>query len=1216
MNPVELVSEGLKSASRALEDESLVGQRTALDGLLAMITQKVLTPLPAALAELAAADQARLSSVAAWTLCNVSGAFAAADRASDATRLLVRAEELRTDDAAEFAARRRALPTHAKLWRARWLLTHEKPEAADALLQPITRDASEPVLQAVAVALRSTAKKLLDAPQPITSAPPLFTLNGVGTGMYGHADEHPDGSYIATLCLCLIFIPVFPLTSYRVWREGNSYRFLGKVRLGSGWVWYRRLLGVGALCAVLVNGVGSYLSSPNHQASVAADHAQQLENEGKNDEAMKAYGTALETWGFSASASSLTPMTEGWLRLRLKAVHAPITAEQVPEIERLVLRYESLAAAARNGKPNAMLAAQLQAWAQQLGSKRRSDADASLHVLDLAVRVASADDARAISTQVAALRTEIADGLRAQWPMQAFEHYVKAGSVDEKALLAASSVLGELGDSPSVYEENAAAIETWLVAASSRPALTQAAVLYRKRMDEALKLPSAPGRNELLSSGDEKRLLADRKQFPLDQGTAVAIAVLQRDRGDTAKAAATLDALGPVGHLSSDALLVRATVHLQAEEPQKAGVLLAAYLDLWRPRFLDAKLQLEQGAAALEKRLIAEAREGQLPADINKQLDDAHDNKERVQEIFGAWLDEKMATDVAVAKLRDGYQRRLGVVSAALMLGSLQLAQANAAAPEERKVLLADAERTFLSVRQEADDKPALHLGLGQVFHRLGKTEEGDHELMGLLQPGEWGTQQQVAEIYRELGVIKRSREIYEDVFDKAPGATRDASAVSLSMLSSNPDDAETWLSKVSSKTPEIQTRLAQMKATREELKGNHAEADRLYAQVAAFYDRTSARDSTAANNAAVAYSARFGCTGDPAMMDKAIAAYELAARLAPENAVTLSNLSSTLARRGRLSVLEKWLHVRALKPTGEDTRELLDTMLDGPLRADVLAALKASPHLRRVIDLCHKLQILSPRDSHAYELELGLLSTLEDTAAMSELKARVDRAGGFDSTLNDEGRAQWEAGKLDGLMRTMTKERLTQIAPLLSDPHLPTRSAALAIKASALTHLSDLDSDQKGYAEVLQTLKSAHAAWKDLGVPPLIVGSLLRLAAERTRTRSPAFDAELKQGWRTYSSSTLVYRAAKVDAAAVEACRQQPEFREAVALAASLDPSTLMETGWILAELANDDALRTRSSKAIKASSSVQRAELLAALEPTSPNNKARLELTRAASR
>lgn len=55
----------------------------------------------------------------------------------------------------------------------------------------------------------------------------MFTFNGVGTTLYGHRNPQPDGSYIATKWLVVLYIPFIPLASYRVWRGETSFRVLG-----------------------------------------------------------------------------------------------------------------------------------------------------------------------------------------------------------------------------------------------------------------------------------------------------------------------------------------------------------------------------------------------------------------------------------------------------------------------------------------------------------------------------------------------------------------------------------------------------------------------------------------------------------------------------------------------------------------------------------------------------------------------------------------------------------------------------------------------------------------------------------------------------------------------------------------------------------------------------------------------------------------------------
>lgn len=48
----------------------------------------------------------------------------------------------------------------------------------------------------------------------------MFTLNGIGTQLYGKRDQDADGWYTATKFFCIFFFPVLPLSCHRVRRLG------------------------------------------------------------------------------------------------------------------------------------------------------------------------------------------------------------------------------------------------------------------------------------------------------------------------------------------------------------------------------------------------------------------------------------------------------------------------------------------------------------------------------------------------------------------------------------------------------------------------------------------------------------------------------------------------------------------------------------------------------------------------------------------------------------------------------------------------------------------------------------------------------------------------------------------------------------------------------------------------------------------------------------
>ncbi len=59
--------------------------------------------------------------------------------------------------------------------------------------------------------------------QTPTLIPPLLgTIWGIGFTFYGRRDFQSDGSYVATVWGCILFIPVVPLGSYRIIKRGTD----------------------------------------------------------------------------------------------------------------------------------------------------------------------------------------------------------------------------------------------------------------------------------------------------------------------------------------------------------------------------------------------------------------------------------------------------------------------------------------------------------------------------------------------------------------------------------------------------------------------------------------------------------------------------------------------------------------------------------------------------------------------------------------------------------------------------------------------------------------------------------------------------------------------------------------------------------------------------------------------------------------------------------
>lgn len=104
--------------------------------------------------------------------------------------------------------------------------------------------------------------------RPMSGTPPLFRLNGCGVSVYGKRDvDEETGTYIKTLCICVLFVPLIPLAAYRVADASNGgWYFLGKERLSS----FAKSWNLVALGAALLMGMNlawtAHTSSPEYIA--------------------------------------------------------------------------------------------------------------------------------------------------------------------------------------------------------------------------------------------------------------------------------------------------------------------------------------------------------------------------------------------------------------------------------------------------------------------------------------------------------------------------------------------------------------------------------------------------------------------------------------------------------------------------------------------------------------------------------------------------------------------------------------------------------------------------------------------------------------------------------------------------------------------------------------------------------------------------------------
>lgn len=1076
---------------------------------------------------------------------------------------------------AQYEAAQKEPDLYTRYQHALWLGYHGRAGEADRKLRSLVKETQEP-------ALKEAVRRVLAGPRPVTSAPSLFTLNGCGTGLYGSRDSSEDGSYVATYCLCLLFIPVLPLTAYRVRRvDSSTYQFLAKERLGPIARAWQGIVAASVVLFIAGSAVSSYLNSPERLARLAFEKAQATEASGSREDALQAYRQVIDNHSASETRAKAG---DAVVRLSLQGLVDPCTRDAQESAGRITTGYLALPSPARTAESSKLMAERLARCANQVGQATPVDTTTALAIMDLALQVA---DGTPLHADLAKRQTErrkaLAASLQAEQPLEALALYSQMLS-DPAALESARALIDSFGPAPSLWLEAESHVQAWINAPKDTAEQRATAVTFKQRLAEA---KEAHARNEkLITEGDEAKLTRALKAAPQDQELATTVARLQRDRGDVKAALATLAAVGPMGRMTGMAQMLYALCERDNGQLAEADAHLSRFVAERMQPFQQAQHRYESAAKELQERLVANARAGRLPEDVIQKLNRASEKEQ--PGIFQAWLIEQMDTDTNLEKLRAEYLRHEVVVPSALALGVLKLQRAAGMEGEARRALLQDAERVFLSIRQEAEDNPRFHLGLGQVYHRLGRTEDGDKELQSLRARKDSRLTEEVASAYRELGLMGQARTLCQEAYDLGADASQRTNAAALcARLAEDLDDEEKWLRRGNVDSPMVQNDLLSLEAQRSLRDGKLVEADRAFAKVASFNERFAKHDAPAANNAAMAYISRYHVTGDAAHLRKAVDHLETAARLAPDNALILANLADALQHLGSVRVLDTWVRTRPLMLSSDQANTLLAALFNGPLRDDVLKVLAKEPALRRAREVGQQVQVLAPQFPTAYSEELLWLHWNRDEAGLAALARRLESLPPFDTSEQAQQRREWSTGERATQREKRTAQRVALAEQVLQraqeSGHKPTQAAASLLLSDALDDLLYFQHGPGKLDALVSASRKAAQLWPQAGLEGQLGEALWKAAVYRAAGKSTELAQGLKEDRGEYGFTLSVHRALErpLADAVRTALRAEPELREAVEhlrLAAKENPS--MEQ-WVIAKDAGDAALERAASAA-----------------------------------
>ncbi len=1182
---IERVGQGLNTINEILRRPTLdpdparqdwALHREALATLVTTIEQEILAPLGEALTELGDDEEQRdkVRNLCADRVGDAAGLLLAAQQREPARRLLQGAcAAASPGPVAELVAAGLVDPERFVLvTRAWWLIHQQRRDEAIAVARAASEDAPS--------AIANSVRQIVEAPRPISSAPALWGINGFGVRVYGERDPRPDGTYVTTRYVTALFVPVLPLDAFRVSKSEDGWYFLGKESLSAVTRWWRRLMAVALVVGVLGGLVHHYLTSPGHRLAVAIESAQQAEAEaGPEGRAavVDQYEAILMEFP-EASPTELRPVIEAFVRLSAADVASPLTVEHLAEVKRIAMRYRALPEVAHSATQAQPMVALLEQWAQELGTEGPEPILGAIELLGDARALATPSEADRLNTRRRELNRMLAAGLAAEWPLEAIRQYASMPE-DPEAVAAAGALLERLSEEPSmsVWLELSPTIDRWEGGARhSAVASTRELVLEQRAAAQAAAID--PARLAALALTEPEALAAVVAAAPGDQELAVALADLKLAEGDAAGALAVLTAIGPPGRMVLEAQASLASAYATAGREAEADALLERVLTSRLPAFESAQRMYVEKADALSEQLLEKAQQGHLPPAIMRKLQNASEAQQ--QKIFGEWLEEQIEQDRELSRLRDEYTALAGVVGIAIQWGTIKLRRANAEEGEARQKLLDGAERAFLAIGREGSGVPSYHLGLGQVYYRMGKEQEGERELASLLDDDPLEVQLAVASTYRELGLVARAREVAEHVYETAEPPLTHAAAQLIAVMATDRDEVRTWLGRCDQSQASVRWRLLELEASDLVEKGDYAGADAKLAEVAAGWGEQSKHDSTAANNAALAVLSRYECTGEIARLREAVELLERSRSLAPDNALVVGNLGSSIELLASVELLELSLHPERLRLSHAEVQDLLIALLHGPEHARLRKAMSTSQSLRRALDMIQQEQVLAPKSASPYGRLLRWHSRRADERALAQL-ARTVESVKVDLTDETAARAAAIAGSMDATALEDLEHQLTNYEALEGavqrHGHRPTHAALLWLKADALQGLAVLRKDEPSARRAVEAFAAAHAQWDGLDTTAH-ASALLHLAMlEATKDSATRDDMDALR--RQLGPEGLMAWLLRDGGATLTALRARPELAEAIALRRGVDAARLDVFDWLLAQLGSDAELLTAST-------------------------------------
>jgi len=1061
---------------------------------------------------------------------------------------------------------------------------------------------------------------------PLGGAPTMSTINGFGTMLHGNRDGRSDGTYVSTLCLVALFLPLFPLRAYVVQSQGtNSYVFYGRVPLSPFAFWWRKMMILLPMVAALgLWGADAWNSSPYIRETGFLSEAS-----GKLSKRDYAGALApLSKLSGTRDASRLAKLDDLFARTMYEA----LTATHTPDDAARFVSTIGTAASRLKRPLSGAIYLEMKSALKRIASKPSAGTAARNFLTwmgtmdpgvaaDLPHLAANACDECDDPVLLAAtiefflqagkpcpepIVTRLSDHLtrtrHPTWNVDALSYLKVAdpaqaapillqrceaawkGAAQEPDLLGLKSLPAPLRrllelDAEKDPEKCAAGLESAAAPDGLKPpqdgwhhlgvARRLSKVLGTLNEKDPVRFPVSKARPWAIQaaelSPEDLALRGTALRYLIEDGDYARAIALGGNGTDDPKIGTYVGiALARSGKLEEAAQLLRPRVHRDLPLYSRA-------FEAWSKAITDKSESLWRSLQS-----------GSAPRPVITRLNSLP--KERAIEEAQQWVGREVARDSFVVQQRRLWMDKVDVHPAASELAMVELSLGQSMRPgPERTARLEAAEHLFLDLRKISGDDPHQELRLAQVYCWLGKDKEGAEIFERLEKSEDVHLLSALAEVYRNLARKESARQIYEKAYGKAVEKEKPNIAFSRAISAVDLSDRLTWLRKSDLSSAGVKVEIDSAEARIAMNAGKFESAVAPLRRAVAYYAALP-ESSMSQNNGSIVMKELARATGDSKHDYEALRMMRRAHELSPEDAIVLSNYINDLESIAYIALAGNALQQEVIHERPE--RDWLEYVVPRLSAEEWAARAKAQPELRRAAELAVKSAILSPDGSTGYTMQKLYFLLTRDGAGIRKLRESLEAR----PTVREEDSAQDEAharGEWSDFEKKQTEAAVTRWELLMPSirkaGHAPTLGYALKSLAGS-RHVAA----RMGIAsQKLETaIEEAEESIKVFDAPPSRE-ILAWLLAEQAAKAVAAGDAEFAR-WAKESPSLSeayllpLYLRKHPDRAASLLARD--DVRRATAAVAGYensDPRKRSVWSWSWLEMAGHD-LREKARKAI----------------------------------